>query len=142
MPSILEPQLVASVDPEQIVLGLNRTSCLRTGAGATDQQLLLEPPASSISSLASHESHLDALEEKLTVPLRRRATVEEARLFSIRHCILLKVIDTVPKNSVEAMPFIDAATECVLFAPRCAMRCIICGRLALSRTRFTNSSHS
>ena len=112
----------ASVDPEQIVLGLNRTSCLRTGAGATDQQLLLEPPASSISSLASHESHLDALEEKLTVPLRRRATVEEARLFSIRHCILLKVIDTVPKNSVEAMPFIDAATECVLFAPRCAMR--------------------
>jgi hypothetical protein len=115
----------AGVDPEQIVLGLNRTTCLRTGAGATDQQLLLAPRASSPSASSArsdHEVHLDALEAKLTVPLRRRATVAEARLFSIRHCVLLTVLETMPTNAVDAMRYIDADTECVLFAPRCATR--------------------
>eukprot|EP00946_MAST-07B_sp_MAST-7B-sp1_P002683 g2683.t1 len=120
----------AGVDPEQITLGINHTSCLSMGSGATEGQSAAEvslvpqdkttgaPP----SSFSSRQAHLNALEEKLTLPLRRIATVAEARLFSIRHCVLLKVMDTVPKNAAQATKFIDADTECVLFAPRCAVR--------------------
>ena len=103
----------AGIEPDQIQLKLNRSSCF---IGDQHTRIAVEENLSLPSSFS-----MDEVEALLNIPLRRNATVQGTNLFMIRNCVSLNVIEERPNDSVEAMAYIDAKSEC-LFSSSCLMR--------------------